>query len=283
MNCKKCGADNFDGAKFCGRCGASLQSDFAETPENNTTENIITDNSLYGETQPFESKKQAVRKLEFAPAPKVWGETEAPAALRPQRASKLPHLIVSLFTALLAALQFFLPTADWVTYNYRVVGHDLGHGSMHLYELCKKFFMDKSVVTFLTGLNDDFMGINKFIPSSVDTKFGQGRIAALALAAVLALSLLLYFVFIVLAVFRRRAAVIVGMVAGLLNIAGCFSVLVAVDMLNSGVDKINRFISEKWINIQFNVCSAPILSIALSAVIIVFCGVMAALRSRENR
>ena len=35
MNCKKCGAENVDGAKFCCKCGSPL-----DTPEKNTKINF---------------------------------------------------------------------------------------------------------------------------------------------------------------------------------------------------------------------------------------------------
>ena len=270
MKCQQCGKTNPDAARFCGYCGCVFESE----PEPQAEPFPVTDDSSYGETQAYQTEKAAQRPR-FAPAPKAWGDDEVPAV----RISKLPHIIVSVLAAIMAALQFFLVTADWVSYRYEALGRDMGHGTLRLYELCKKFFMDKNIVAFLTGLDDD-LGISTLVPKKVNLKFDQGRIAALVLAVVLAISLLLYFVFIVMAVCRRRAAVPLGIIAAALNIAGCFSVLVAVDMLNSVAEQV---VFLKMSSMKFSVCTAPYLCIALSAAVIVFCGVMAALRSREGK
>lgn len=233
--------------------------------------------SSYGETEPYSPEKpNKERELVFEPAP-VRIE-EQPAA--PQKhGSRLPYVIVSLLTVVFAVLQLLLPFAEWVAFRYQVLGQEIAGGKLNLIELGKKFLFSDNIVTFLTGLGES-LDVSDYLLPSIKEKYAQGRAAGILVMAVLALSLLLLLTFAVMALTRRRGAAAVGIMAAVLNSAGCAAVFYAMGLINSILEQYDAF---SWKNMQFSLGNAPTLSIALSAAVFVFSVIMAILRHRAYR
>ena len=260
MKCPYCGADA--AANFCGVCGARI--DRAENMN-------VLDNSSYGETRPYRTKKKMARGAYGA----------GPAEVRPSsgRLMNFANRIVLLFTAALAVLQLFLPASKWVIFRWQIFGRQISGGKLSLFDLGWKFITQDNIVTFMTGLSSDF-GLSEHLPDAVNRRFAEGRSEALVLLAVFAAGMLFNVLFVFFALFRRRIAPFAGAFAAFLNNSGSIAAVKAVETLNSVVSRYDVF---SWKNISFSLGSAPYLSIALSAAIFVFCTVAAVLGFKSRR
>ena len=276
MKCPYCGAGNTAGAPSCRACGERFDGAQERPAYYSSPGEYILDNSSYGETEPYSSSPRRA-EYSFSSAP---GRRSAHGGSpRGGRGFGISYTVVSLLGAALAVLQFLLPAAEWVAFRYQIFGHELAQGGLSLFDLCRKFLTEDNIVTFMTGIGKDF-SLSGYLPDSVNTKFAEGRIAAIVLLSVFAFSLVLYFVFIFLSIIRSRAAIAAGIVASIMNVAGSVAVIYAVNMINSNVEKYDVF---SWKNIQFSLGQAPYLSIALSSAIAVFCMVSAVLRTLSRR
>ena len=297
MICKSCGEINADNSKFCSACGEPLVYDVPRT--RNREEPFIYDAQRtqnreealrYFSEEPQFDRSHAKSPDEYFFTPKSYGEEEPYSggstyayqnervSSRPKQKSNAAFIATSLITAVLAAFNFVLPFAHWITYQYSALGTNLAQGDMNLIGLVRRFLEKDNIVTFFIDSDSDF-GITELLPNSVNDKFMYGRLGAMVIGGLFALGLLLFFIFILLVLFRSRAAVGMGISASLVTILADAGFLFAM----------NKFCAllEKYDVMELNVLTVtlkptPYLSIGLCALIIVMSIVFSALDRRRR-
>ncbi len=284
MICKKCGEINADGAKFCSACGASLLSEeeitrnreealeyFSEEPAFDRSQQKSPDEyffkpTSYGEEEPYSGGDASAYRNE-----RVYS--------RPRHRSNAAFIVTSLVTALLAAFNFVLPFAHWITYQYSAFGENLAQGNMNLVDLVRRFLEKDNIVTFFIDTDTDF-GITELLPDSVNDKFMYGRLGAMVIGGLFALGLLLFFIFILLVLFRSRAAVGMGISASLVTIIADAGFLFAMNKFCGLLEKYDIMELEV---LTVTLKPTPYLSIGLCALIVVMSIVYAVLHGRRRR
>ena len=187
--------------------------------------------------------------------------------------------MTSLFTALLAALNFIFPFLAWLGYRITLGEYQIAQDKVSLFDFLKSFMENGNVVKFLFGGNGDY-GFAQFIPQDLTDKYAFARIGAFIIAGIFALSLLFYLIFILLVLFRARSAPGLGISAALVTGLGNAGFLLAVGKLNDYVLKLD-ILSLK--PLQINPTSMTYISIGLSVLIILLCVTFAALDKRKRR
>ncbi len=262
MKCKNCGEINEKDSLFCQECGKPLKSSKPQkqkkSPQKNNNSEIRRRNSAPKKRASKKGARVTVRRGKRA------SETENDRLYR----SRLPFLITAFLAAAVSVLQFIIPFYKWVSYSYMFFGNNVSNGKLDLIDLADRFYKNENPVTFVTG-SDDVFGINNYIPSDINKKFLQGRSAAIAVSYIFIISLVLYLAFIVLVLLRKRIwAATLGIVASIVNAAGCIGVLYAVKLLVEAEKKYNSF---SWISIEFKALEMPYVGLAVSGIIIMLC------------
>jgi|GEM_PF-3685293 len=312
MKCMHCGADNPQQAQTCLRCGKELQAarpvrrrrqedtrQPGEAPDPRqyvySPEEVIQTAPDYGETEPFAPTRQKRRRpapqQEYPPYQQPVYPNGQPAypypqaayppnaQRRPRRKSRVPYLVVSFLTAAVTVLAFFLPFAQWVSYQFRVFGYDVQSGSYSLFELAKKFYENDNLFSMIAGADNEY--IQSLIPAQVNRQYATGRLFVLGVALGFIVALFLYLLMILSVLLRARgAAAAFGIVGSLVYAAGAVGVMAAVRTVN---DIVVNYDSLSWNLIQIKLLDMPYAALALSAVIFVLCILFAALGAGTRR
>lgn len=290
MVCKNCGVENPDRVKFCKACGEPIAAawntelDEQDTVDINKPQAPVFDRSaakspdeyfftppVYGETQPYHAAGQRDYGNDF--------REYSPEPPRPRKRSNTPYIMVSLFTVALSLLHFALPFLNWLSYRYSAFGQSFSQDDLSLLDIVKSFADSDNIISFFTGFESDW-GVSNYLPDNITDKFAYGRVIAFVIAGVFAVGLLLYLLFILLALFRARAAAGMGISASLVTILASAGFLFAVDKVNSLIEKYDVF---SWNIAEFKLTPAPYLSIGLSVLIIVLCITFSILDRRKKR
>lgn len=282
MICNRCGAVNPDNANCCKACGALLRA-----PERNAWENTHTYENY---DEPVYDRSAAKSPDEYFFTPSSYGEERpysggnaraydsARVIERPRKKSNAPYIVTSLLSALMAAFLFALPFAKWLSYQYAAFGKNLFQGEFTLVDLVRRFMEKDSLITFMSGMGTD-LGLSDMLPDAVSDKYLLGRIGAFVVAGIFALGLLLFFIFILLAVFRVRAAAGMGISAALVTILANAGFLFMVSRFQAILEQYDVFSMNL---LTITVKPTPYLSIALCILIIVMCIVFSMLDRRRK-
>lgn len=314
MICEHCGKNNHNSATVCRSCGQKLHRSEVRIPlrygkthrpaadsgddqrDKAASPNEYFPNEIYyGEQQPFQGAQGDPSAP--PPVPPAYNNTpqgynvpqsyNAPQGYAPpyaapvpvRRKSRVPYLVVSFLTALLSLLCFALPFQAWVSFDYQLLGESLSNGRLSLVELARRFYENNSIVSLVTGSDNEFL--NAILPDSVQNAYTQGRLFALGLALVFLLALVLFVLFILMVLLRLRgAAASLGITAALLYGGACVGLMFAVRRLN---EIVIRYDNVSWNLIQYKLLNAPYYALATAALILVLCIVFAALGAGTKR
>lgn len=232
--------------------------------------NTQRENAIYDYNDHFENNKY--EKTQREPVYEVRDPR------RRRSAANVPYIIVTYFTALVSLLNFAMPFLEWVRFQFRVdvVGVNID-AKLSPFEIADRLFkisdtkdlFGDSINNFLSwDVVPDFLG-NTY--SKLNAALAFAKIAVLIVFSVAVIGLVLYLVFFLLALFRRKSATGFGIAA-------------AVTMLLAG----GGFIfSIMYISAQTNGAitleSAPYQLVALSVVMIILISIMSVLRSIARR
>ncbi len=291
MICKKCGTENVDTNKYCSSCGESLIKDIvsdsgmidkngdvkqstkkykkgdvestkeyqrgkAQTFKRRHSNPKTEYSDLGGQAQPrtgvprrYAAPQRALNSQKDSAAYdyndnfdnnkyEKTGKVErqqyeyAQAMRRRRNAANIPYLIVTYFTALVSLLNFALPFLEWVRFQFSV----------------------------------DMVGVK------IDTKLSIVQtIDKLFKINNMAIGLILYIVFFLLAVFQRRSATGVGIASAVVMLLSCGAFVFAATYINS---QTNGMISLE---------NAAYQALVLQVVIIILVSVMSVLRALSRR
>ena len=281
MICHHCGRDNPDDEMFCLACGEALRAEpdepevvLPEPPQQPVRQEPVEED--YGETEPYFATKAARRRMQREQeyrAQEYYPDRDGGQLPARRRKSRAPFLIVSHLTAFIAALCFWLPFREWVSFHYSLLGFEISDGRLTLSELAKRFYDNRGILSLVTGTENEYL--SSMIPDYVNEQYAQGRVAALVLAIIFLVSLVLYALFILSVLFHLRgSAATFGILASLLYWGATIGAMYGVKMLNSMVVKYDDY---SWNLIQFKLLEAPYVSLGLAALIIVLCIVFAIL------
>lgn len=319
MKCMHCGADNPQQAQTCSQCGKELQAvrpvrrrrqDDTYQPDEvrdpaqyvYSPEEVMQSAPDYGETEPFAPTRQKRRR----PAPQQSAQPGYPpyppyrqpvypngqqgypypqaayppnAQRRPRRKSRVPYLVVSFLTAIVSVLAFFLPFAQWVSYQFQLFGYDVQSGRYSLFELAKKFYENDNLLSLLSGSDNEYL--QSLVPAQVNQQFATGRLFVLGVALGFVVALFLYLLMILSVLFRAKgAAAAFGIIGSLIYAGGVVGVMSAVRTVN---DIVVYYDSLSWNLIQIKLLDMPYAALGLAALIFFLCVLFAILGAGTRR
>ncbi|MEE0843444.1 MAG: hypothetical protein U0L75_03855, partial [Ruminococcus sp.] len=190
----------------------------------------------------------------------------------------IPYLIVTYFTALVSLLNFALPFLEWVRFQFSVdmVGVKIDT-KLSIVQTIDKLFKINNVNDMLgDSINNilswdvvpDFLGKNY---DKLNSVLAFSKLAALIIFSFMAIGLILYIVFFLLAVFQRRSATGVGIASAVVMLLSCGAFVFAATYINS---QTNGMISLE---------NAAYQALVLQVVIIILVSVMSVLRALSRR
>ncbi len=202
----------------------------------------------------------------------------AQAMRRRRNAANIPYLIVTYFTALVSLLNFALPFLEWVRFQFSVdmVGVKIDT-KLSIVQTIDKLFKINNVNDMLgDSINNilswdvvpDFLGKNY---DKLNSALAFSKLAALIIFSFMAIGLILYIVFFLLAVFQRRSATGVGIASAVVMLLSCGAFVFAATYINS---QTNGMISLE---------NAAYQALVLQVVIIILVSVMSVLRALSRR
>lgn len=313
MKCMYCGADNPQQAQACFRCGRELQAarpvrrrraeDTRQPDEVDdarqyvySPDEVIQSAPDYGETEPFAPTRQKRRRPVQQNVRQGYpdGQSAYPnaqqaypnqppaypnAQYRPRRKSRVPYLVLSFLTAAVSVLAFFLPFAQWVSYEFQLLGYDVQSGRFTLFELTKKFYENDNIFSMISGADNEY--IQSLIPQEVNQQFATGRLFVLGVALAFIVALLLYLLMILSVLLRARgAAAALGIIGSLFYAGGTLGIMYAVRVVNNIVV---YYDSLSWNLVQIKLLDMPYAALALSALIFFMCILFAVLGAGTRR
>lgn len=197
---------------------------------------------------------------------------------RRKSAANVPYLIVTYLTAVISLLNFALPFLEWVrfTLNINIVGINYDE-KLSVFQIVNNLFRVNDANELFGDTINDILSwdiVPDFLRNSVNSlnaTFAFAKLAALIIFSFMALSLLLYVVFFVLAVFRRRSATGVGITAAIIMILSSGAYIFVMQYISAQTEGV------------FTIETAPYLAITLSVVMLILISVMSVLRAVARR
>lgn len=197
---------------------------------------------------------------------------------RRKSVTNVPYLVVTYFTALISLLNFGLPFLDWIRFQYSVdmVGFKVDE-KLNIIEIIQKLFaINDANEVFGDSVNNimswdvvpDFLGKGY---DTLNAAFAFAKIAALIVFAFMAIALVLYLIFFLLAVFQRRSATGFGISAAIIMLLSCGGFVFSLMYISSQTDGI--------ITLE----SAPYQALTLQVVMVILVSVMSVLRALSRR
>ena len=174
MICHHCGRDKPDDEMFCLACGEALRAEpdepevvLPEPPQQPVRQEPVEED--YGETEPYFATKAARRRMQREQeyrAQEYYPDRDGGQLPARRRKSRAPFLIVSHLTAFIAALCFWLPFREWVSFHYSLLGFEISDGRLTLSELAKRFYDNRGILSLVTGTENEYL--SSMIPDYVN-------------------------------------------------------------------------------------------------------------------
>lgn len=284
MICENCGREMGDGERICPHCdyrtftqeepidinsysGSEVppQKPFDKSAAKSPDEYFFTNDS-YGETEPFDPTKPSVRR-------------EPRRRSRPRRRRSVPCAVVTFITFFTVVANFFVPFMTWISYSFNIADYNLSHGSLNLIDLTKQFMENDGIVSFVTGFETEW-NVQDILPEQLINSYSLMRVAALILAGAIALSLLMYVIYLLMLLFHTRRSAGVGISAAFINGLSCFLFLKAVEMVNT---ELESYRLRSYSLIMLDVSRVPQTAVWLSIAVAVLCIVIAVIDSPRRR
>ena len=167
MICHHCGRDNPDDEMFCLACGEALRAEpdepevvLPEPPQQPVRQEPVEED--YGETEPYFATKAARRRMQREQeyrAQEYYPDRDGGQLPARRRKSRAPFLIVSHLTAFIAALCFWLPFREWVSFHYSLLGFEISDGRLTLSELAKRFYDNRGILSLTVEQYDEVLDV----------------------------------------------------------------------------------------------------------------------------
>ena len=199
-------------------------------------------------------------------------------ARRRKSAANVPYLVITYFTAIFSLLNFGLPFLDWIRFRYSIdmVGFKVDE-KFNIIEIIQKLFtINDAREVFGDSLNNimswdivpDFLGKGY---ETLNAAFAFAKIAALIVFVFMAVSLVLYLIFFLLAVFQRKSATGFGISAAIIMLLSCGGFVFSLMYISSQTDG------------AISLESAPYQALTLQVVMVILVSVMSVLRALSRR
>lgn len=193
---------------------------------------------------------------------------------RRKSAAFIPYLVVTYMTALVSLINFASPFMEWLRFQFDVDMINVHiDSSLTPYQILDKvlkindvrdLFGDK-ISNFLNwDIMPDFLGSTY---DKLNSALVIAKIGSLIVFSVMAISLLMYVVFFILAVFQRRSATGFGIAAALMMLLSSGGFIFAVTYIVSQTDA------------SLTLLNAPYQMILLSVVMVILISIMSVLRA----
>ncbi|HCA05207.1 MAG TPA: hypothetical protein DEO32_04850 [Ruminococcaceae bacterium] len=197
---------------------------------------------------------------------------------RKKHAANVPYLIVAYFTALVSLLNFVLPFLNWARFSFRLdVASVYLNEKLSVVTIINKLFKINNISDVFGDSIKNIMSwdvVPNFIGKSYDSlnaALAFSKLAALIIFGFMGLALLLYVIFFVLAVFRRKSATGFGISAAIIMLLTSGGFIFALQYISAQTGG------------MLTLENGAYLSITLSVVMIVLISVMSILRSFSGR